>query len=83
MGKLKHSRGAPALPNSPVVVAAHRGFGTDAARGAKIEGQHPVACPYVQLLFALIQEEDVIMGDVILTEVGESPLGVPWQEQRG
>lgn len=83
MGKLKHRGGAPPAPSSPKVVAAHRGFGTDAARGAKSEGQHPVSCPHVQLLPALIQEEDVVMGDVVLAEVGEGPPGVPWQEQKG
>lgn len=55
----------------------------DAAGGANREGQHPVACPHVQLLLALIQEEDVVMGDIVLAEVGEGPPGVPWQEQRG
>lgn len=55
----------------------------DAAGGANSEGQHPVACPHVQLLLALIQEEDVVMGDIVLAEVGEGPPGVPWQEQRG
>lgn len=39
--------------------------------------------PHVQLLLALMQEEDVVVGDVVLAEMGQCPSGVPWQEQKG
>lgn len=51
----------------------------DGARGAHGQGQHPVTSPHVQLLLALAQEEDVVVGDVVLAEAGQGPPGVPWQ----
>lgn len=51
----------------------------DGARGAHGQRQHPVPSPHVQLLLALAQEEDVVVGDVLLAEAGQDPPGVSWQ----